>query len=105
MTDHSALEAMAVQYLQLKGFLVIRTHTAKFKPVDPGISDLLAIRTDMKYDQATRERRALREVLAVEIKAGRDVVSEEQLLWLARARDHGVKILVIRTFEELKEAV
>lgn len=91
MTEHSRIEADCSRYLELLGFLVIRTHSSRNPPAENGIADMLAVRK-AKF-------------IAVEVKAGRDRLREDQEAWLAKAREQGVMILVIRSLEELVEAV
>jgi Holliday junction resolvase len=96
VTEHSRIEAECAQYLTALGFLVIRTHSSRNPPAENGIADLLAIR-----------RRANSElsVVALEVKAGRDKLRADQEAWLAKAREQGVMILVVRSLDELREAI
>jgi Holliday junction resolvase len=99
MTDHSRIEGECAQYLAAIGFLVIRTHSSRNPPVENGIADMLAIRKGNPYFKYGPI------VIAVEIKAGRDKLRADQEAWLSKAREQGVMILVVRSLDELQEAV
>ena len=98
MTDHSRIEGECAHYLTALGFLVMRTHSSRNPPAENGIADLLAIRRNAIYTVGPV-------VLAVEIKAGRDKLRADQEAWLAKAREQGVMILVVRSLDELREAI
>jgi len=95
LTEHSRIEAECADHLAALRFLVIRTHDARNRPVEKGIADLIAIRQSYKSYPVCN-------VVAVEVKAGKDKLSHDQEQWLARAREQGVMILVVRSLDELR---
>jgi hypothetical protein len=104
MTEHSALESACAEYLELLRFMVIRTHDSRNAPATPGIADLIAIR--QKRTMLTAGGAMLHPVvLAVELKAGKDKLSQDQADWLARWREAGGMVIVARSLEELQEAI
>jgi predicted glycosyltransferase len=102
VTEHSRIEAACARYLELIGFLVILTHSSRNPPAENGIADLLAIRKAKMWHEIGNIRP---DILAVEIKAGRDKLRADQEAWLTKARDQGVMILVVRSLEELQEEI
>jgi len=96
MTEHSRIEAECADYLAAMGFLVIRTHDARNRPVEKGIADIIAMRNSYFAHNLFLK------VIAVEVKAGKDKLSHDQEQWLARAREQGVMILVVRSLDELR---
>ena len=109
MTDHSRIEGECAQYLTALGFLVVRTHSSRNPPAENGIADMLAIRLAYRvkpYDYPGDGPLVSHPVIiAVEVKAGRDKLRADQEAWLAKAREQGVMILVVRSLDELQEAV
>ena len=102
MTDHSRIESECYQYLTALGFLVVRTHSSRNPPAENGIADMLAIRKGNPYFKYGPNGPI---VIAIEIKAGRDRLRADQEAWLAKAREQGVMILVVRSLDELQEAI
>jgi hypothetical protein len=103
MTEHSRIESQCAHYLELLGFLVIRTHSSRNPPAENGIADLLAIRK--RYNMATGSAFVNAAVIAVEVKIPPDDLSAEQMKWLTRAREQCVMILVVQSLDQLMEAV
>lgn len=106
MTDHSRVESECYQYLTALRFLVIRTHSSRNPPAENGIADLLAIRKGhIRIPEFVDPVSTAPVIIAVEIKAGRDPLRDDQSVWLGKAREQGVIILVVRSLDELIEAV
>lgn len=91
MTYHETLEAQAYQSLTYMGWLVIRTHGPRNRPVEPGVSDLVCMKGNRN--------------MVLEVKTGVDKLSEKQEIFRARAFRCGVPHYEVRSFEDVMEAV
>lgn len=97
----NTLTQHALRVLTLKGYVVWRQNNGGiFDPTKkvfrrnsstPGISDIIG------YHKATAQ------FLAVEIKVGRDKLSEEQTRFLASVKASGGLALVIRSIDDLEK--
>ena len=97
----NALTAHALRILDLKGFHVWRQNNGGvYDPVKkvfransstPGIPDILGF------------HRKTGVIIACEIKAGRDTLSDEQEAFLQAVRDAGGIALVIRTMDDIED--
>lgn len=83
---HDELVAQAAQYLELHGLLVIVTHDAKHRPVEPGITDLIALAPGS---------------LLLEAKVGRDKLRPDQIEFRNRAIRCGLDVHEVRSLDEV----
>lgn len=86
--SHDELETVVGDYLTLRGYLVVRTHGPRNKPVQPGVPDLIAMQNGR--------------ALLVEVKAGRDRQRADQMDFEERARRRGVPYVVVRSLEDVE---
>jgi Holliday junction resolvase len=91
MTDHAKLEAQILDYLRLCGWKAWKTHNGKHRPADPGIPDIMGIRGGL--------------LLAVEVKAGKDTLREEQNSFLRELIDAGAAICIARSLEDVTDRI
>jgi predicted RecB family endonuclease len=92
MTAHSLLQRMILDYLNaLPDTFAFPTHSAKDRPVHPGVSDIIAVRKGR--------------MVAVEVKVGRDKPSMEQVAFKTAVVRGGGKYIEARAVEEIVKYV
>ena len=84
---HDELVAQAAQYLELRGWLVFRSHGPRNRPRDPGITDIIAMRRSAN--------------LLIEVKVGRDKQSRGQFDFLDKAIRCGLQVYVVRSIDDV----
>lgn len=84
---HDDIESQAYQYLTLRGWLVIRTHDDQHPPVEPGVSDFIALRRGRE--------------LLLEFKTGRDKPRPSQIDFADRAIRCGLEVHEVRMLDEV----
>jgi hypothetical protein len=93
--SHEDMVTWCAAYLTRTGWMVERTHGPRNRPQEKGVSDLQAHKpAPGGYSRW----------VCLEIKIGKDPVRDYQGAWLARAREHGAMILVIRSPGDLLKA-
>jgi hypothetical protein len=86
---HASLIRDLVQYLTLRGWLVIQTPAGGIIG-EPGVADLIALRRGS--------------VLFVEAKMGRNKLSTDQLRFRGAVREHGCYYLEARSLDDVRAA-
>ena len=89
--SHNELEHQVYQYLVLRGWLVIHTHDSRHHPCEPGVPDLIALRMGT--------------ALLLEVKAGKDRMSSDQVNFRDRAISRGITVHEVRSLDEVTEMV
>ena len=90
MTPEAAIERDIVQYLSLRGFLVLRTHGPRNRPVEEGIPDLVCV-PPMGG-----------KMLWVEVKAKGGRVSPAQADMHACLTERGQRVIVARSVADVE---
>jgi Holliday junction resolvase len=91
MTEHSQLESDALDYLRTIGYKAWRTHSARLTPIERGIPDIMGVKAG--------------QMVAIEIKAGKDKQSQAQHDFCDCLIRQGVNVVVARTLDHVMERI
>jgi Holliday junction resolvase len=90
MTE-SEIERDIIQYLRLRGYMVLRTHGPRNRPLAEGLPDLLVCRESYK------------EPVFVEVKNETGKLSIAQAEMHAALTEHGVRVIVARSIADVEK--
>jgi Holliday junction resolvase len=89
-TTESQIERDIVQYLRLRGYMVLRTHGPRNRPTEDGIPDLLAY----------GEWKTL--PVWIEVKTPEGRISEVQAEMHAALTERGARVIVARSIQDVE---
>jgi Holliday junction resolvase len=89
--NESQIERDIVQYIRMRGFLVLRTHDSRHKPVEEGIPDLLVYGSNPWRHTW------------VEVKMPKGKLSPAQAEMHAALTERGARVIVARSVADVEK--